>query len=139
MKPLTTVLSLPVVNPEITLAFYRDGLGLETDGIDEGIVAFELPNLSLFFIESSEYANYLVHSGNFHAGQPIPGATVISCAFGSRDEINDILRRAAWAGGTSYPPVVEEGSYMGYFSDPDGHVWELVSNSTTAQTARSTS
>ncbi|WP_309130862.1 VOC family protein [Brevibacterium sp.] len=135
MKPLTTVLSLPVSNPEVTLTFYRDGLGLDTEGIDEGIVAFELPNLSLFFIETNEYLSYLGYSGNAELPIPAPGATIISCAFGSPEEIDDILRRAEFAGGRAYPPVNEDGSYMGYFSDPDGHIWELVANATTAQAA----
>jgi len=54
MKPLTTILSLPVADPQATANFYAEGLGLETDGVEDGIVAFELPNLSIFFITANE-------------------------------------------------------------------------------------
>ncbi len=55
MKPKTVVTSLPVHNLEKSLAFYRDGLGIETPGIEEGIIPLEIANLSLFLIEKSEF------------------------------------------------------------------------------------
>ncbi|MBM6588478.1 VOC family protein [Brevibacterium sp. RIT 803] len=135
MKPLTTVLSLPVTDPQRTADFYRDGLGLETEGVDEGIVAFELPNLSIFFIESEQYDSYIELSGQITVDHPSPGASIISCAFATPAEIDDTLKRAAAAGGSSAPANDVDGSYMGYFSDPDGYIWELVANEHTAQSA----
>lgn len=38
MKPKTVVTSLAENNLEKSLAFYRDGLGVETPGIEEGII-----------------------------------------------------------------------------------------------------
>jgi catechol 2,3-dioxygenase-like lactoylglutathione lyase family enzyme len=63
MRPATVILSLPVTDPERSLRFYRDGLQLPTPGIDGGIIAFELPNLSLFLIELSEYTTYTNRAG----------------------------------------------------------------------------
>lgn len=137
MNPLTTVLSLPVADPRISLKFYRDGLGLATDGIEEGIVAFELPNLSLFLIERSIYDSYVDASGLSSAVKKTDGAAIISCAFASTDEIDEAMSKAAEAGGSAGAASFQDGSYMGYFSDPDGHVWELVSNEQTAQAAAS--
>lgn len=67
-------------------------------------------------------------------------ACIISCAIGSKDEVDEILARAAAAGG-SVPLAASEhdGGYMGYFSDPDGHLWELVANAQTAAAASSQS
>ena len=135
MKPLTTILSLPVADPQRTADFYRDGLGLETEGVDEGIVAFELPNLSIFFIESGQYDEYLQLSQQNAAVHPAPGASIISCAFAAPSEIDETLNKAASAGGSSAPAADIDGSYMGYFSDPDGYIWELVANDHTAQAA----
>lgn len=44
MKPLATILSLPVADPQATANFYAEGLGLESDGVVDGIVDFELPD-----------------------------------------------------------------------------------------------
>ncbi|WP_328503117.1 VOC family protein [Streptomyces sp. NBC_00457] len=136
MKPKTVVLSLPVADLERALRFYRDGLGLSAAAEDEGAVLFELPNLSLFLIEREEYATYTDRAGVATPDAAVAGACVISCAIGSRAEVDDILARATAAGG-SVPKSAGtyDGSYMGYFTDPDGHLWELVSNPRTQSAA----
>lgn len=135
MRPVTVVVSLPVADAERPLRFYRDGLQLADPEIDEGMVAFELPNLSLFLIERSEYAKYLEHAG-VGPVTSVPGACIISCAIASTEEVDDILTRAEAAGGSIPGPAEDrDGSYMGYFSDPDGHVWELVVNARTEAAA----
>ncbi|GGC46176.1 MULTISPECIES: VOC family protein [Brevibacterium] len=135
MKPLTTILSLPVADPQATANFYADGLGLETDGVEDGIVAFELPNLSIFFITADEYGQYLELSGQPGSKNPVPGASIISCAFATRAEIDEVLDRAVAAGGSADPGQDVDGSYMGYFADLDGYIWELVANEQTAKAA----
>ncbi|GAA2071587.1 VOC family protein [Actinomadura alba] len=60
------------------------------------------------------------------------GACTISCAMGSKEEVDDILVRAETAGGSVSRPADDyDGSCIGYFSDPDGHLWELVFNART--------
>lgn len=135
MKPLTTILSLPVADPQSTANFYAEGLGLKTDGVEDGIVAFELPNLSIFFIAADEYGQYLELSGQRGSKDPVPGASIISCAFATRAEIDEVLDRAVAAGGSADPGQDVDGSYMGYFSDLDGYIWELVANEQTAKAA----
>jgi predicted lactoylglutathione lyase len=135
MKPATVIVSLPVTDLDRSLRFYRDGLGLLTPGIDDFMIAFELPNLSLLLIETSEYAKYVDRAGAPASSTPAAGACIISCAIGSNAEVDDILARAATAGGSVARPAEHDGSYTGYFSDPDGHIWELVSNDRTAAAA----
>ncbi len=135
MKPATVVVSLPVVDLERSLRFYRDGLDLETPGIDEYMITFELPNLSLFLIELGEYAAYAERAGLAGPPAPHPGALVVSCAMGSKKEIDDVLARAEQAGGSVPPATEQDGAYTGYVSDPDGHLWELVFNDRTAAAA----
>lgn len=135
MKPATVVVSLPVADLERSLRFYRDGLGLQTPGIDEYMIAFELPNLSLFLIELSEYATYVERAGISTPASAHPGALVLSCAMGSKKEIDDAVSRATDAGGSAQPAAGHDGAYTGYVSDPDGHLWELVFNDRTAAAA----
>jgi predicted lactoylglutathione lyase len=132
MKPETVIVSLPVSDLDRSLRFYQDGLDLPPSDVDEGIIAFELPNLSLFLIEYSEYEKYPNRAGIVLRNAPAAGACIISCAIGSKEELDDILASAVAAGGSAPQPADEyDGSYTGYFSDPDGHVWELVFNART--------
>jgi predicted lactoylglutathione lyase len=136
MQPATIVVALPVTDLDRSLRFYRDGLGLSPAEIDESMIAFELPNLSLFLIPTSEYATYVDRSGIAAPTAPSGGACIISCAIGTKAEVDDALALAASAGGSAPQPAADhEGGYMGYFSDPDGHLWELVSNEQTAAAA----
>ncbi len=135
MNPVAVVVSLPVADLERSLRFYRDGLGLETPGIDEYMIAFELPSLSLFLIELGEYATYIQRAGLPGPPAPHPGALVVSCAMGSKREIDDVVSRAGEAGGSAQPAVEQDGAYTGYVSDPDGHLWELVFNNRTSAAA----
>ena len=46
------------------------------------------------------------------------------------DEVDEILGRAERAGATITAPAHETfyGGYSGYFTDPDGHAWEIAHN-----------
>ncbi|WP_439595166.1 VOC family protein [Falsiroseomonas sp.] len=46
----------------------------------------------------------------------------------SRDEVDDLVRRATKAGGGADPtPVQDHGFMFGRsFADPDGHIWEVM-------------
>ena len=45
----------------------------------------------------------------------------------SRDEVNEMVRKAAAAGGTTYKEPEDHGFMYGHgFQDLDGHIWELA-------------
>ena len=48
----------------------------------------------------------------------------------SRDEVEDVLTFAETAGAKIVKPAQETfwGGYSGYFSDPDGFLWEVAYN-----------
>ena len=48
----------------------------------------------------------------------------------SEGEVTDVIMAAAKAGGrvTRQPQATFYGGYAGYFSDPDGHLWEVAYN-----------
>jgi uncharacterized protein len=127
MQPKGTVVALATDDVERALAFYRDGLGLPTPGIEDGILALELPNLTLFLIERAQFEAYARHAEvSSHRGGDTVGC-ILSCALASREEVDEAVRRAGGAGGTvPHPPEPREAGYTGYFRDPDGHLWELV-------------
>jgi len=48
----------------------------------------------------------------------------------SRAEVDEAMKLAATAGATVTKPAAETfyGGYAGYFTDPDGHAWEVAHN-----------
>lgn len=136
MQIATVLLSLPVKEPEVSLHFYREALGLKGLSIDDGIISIELPNLSLFLIEDRQYRSYLEYA-DVPRPTTVAGAAVISCAMASREEMDAVLSRASSYGGSGQHAQIIDGSYTGYLQDPDGHVWELVYNEITETAAHS--
>ncbi|KIL41212.1 glyoxalase [Gordoniibacillus kamchatkensis] len=133
MKPRITVLTLGVDDLEKSLRFYRDGLGLPTEGIvgkefEHGAVAFfELQaglKLAIWNRKDIAYDTKLQ--------QTMPSATefTIGHNVASKEEVDEVMEQAKKAGATITVPPHDTfwGGYSGYFQDPDGHLWEVVWN-----------
>ena len=133
MKPRIHVLTLAVEDLERSLAFYRDGLGLPTEGIvgtefPDGAVAFFKMNLNLTLALWPRSS--LAKDANVPAAPTNPSDMTLGHLVSSREEVDGILGRAAAAGGTIAQPGSDRfwGGYSGYFKDPDGHLWEIAWN-----------
>ena len=133
MKPRISVLTLGVTNLERSLQFYREGLGLSTEGIvgkefEMGsVVFFDLQNglkLALWPRENIAKDTSLPDQGTSATGFTI-GHNV-----SSKEEVDSVMIQAEAAGATIVKPAVDTfyGGYAGYFQDPDGHLWEVVWN-----------
>ena len=133
MKPRISVLTLGVADLDRSLAFYRDGLGLPTQGIvgrefEHGAVAFfELAGgLKLAIWARADLAH--------DSGLPPLPASSSSFSIGhnvkNRAEVDDVMEQARVAGADIVKPADDTfyGGYAGYFTDPDGHLWEVVWN-----------
>lgn len=133
MKPRITVLTLGVDDLERALAFYRDGLGLETEGIvgrefEHGAVAF-------FDLEGGLRLALWARADLAHdagVAQAAPSATEFSLGHNvnTREEVDAVMAQAAAAGAEIVKAAANTfwGGYAGYFRDPDGHLWEVVWN-----------
>ena len=133
MKPRITLITLGVDDLERAVAFYRDGLGLATEGIigqefEHGAVAF-------FDLQAGLKLALWPRAGLAHdAGLPLEPRSATELSLGhnvaTRDEVDVVLSQAAAAGGTIVKPAGETfwGGYAGYFQDPDGHLWEAAWN-----------
>jgi hypothetical protein len=52
---------------------------------------------------------------------------LVCLSLDSRAEVDDMVRKAVAAGGTTYNEPQDHGFMYGHgFQDPDGHIWELV-------------
>lgn len=133
MKPRISVLTLGVADLERSVAFYRDGLGLATEGIigteyENGAVAF-FPLQNGLQLALWPWASIAADTG-LPAGRSAPGAFTIGHNVNSREEVNQVMDRAEKAGAVIVKPPQPTfyGGYAGYFQDPDGHLWEVVWN-----------
>ncbi len=133
MKPRITVVTLGVDDLDGAVAFYRDGLGLSTDGIVGR--EFEYGAVAFFDLEGGlTLAVWPRSSIAQDTGLPKTGSSPTNFTLGhnvgSRDEVDVVMRQAGEAGAEVIKPATDTfwGGYAGYFQDPDGHVWEVVWN-----------
>lgn len=133
MKPRVSVVTIGVDDLERAVAFYRDGLGLRTDGIigrefEYGAVAFfDLqPGLKLALWPRSSIA----HDTGISTTPRSPTEFTLGHNVGSKQEVDAVMAQARKAGAVIVKEAHETfyGGYAGYFQDPDGHLWEVVWN-----------
>ena len=133
MKPRITVLTLGVADLEQSVAFYRDGLGLPTEGIvgrefEHGAVAFfELSGGMRLAIWAQ---NDIAHDTGLRQTPISPTSFTIGHNVNSREEVDDVMAQARRAGAEIVKSSQKTfyGGYAGYFRDPTGHLWEVVWN-----------
>jgi catechol 2,3-dioxygenase-like lactoylglutathione lyase family enzyme len=133
MKPRITLLTLGVDDLERAVRFYRDGLGLSTQGIvgtqfEYGAVAFfDLQRglkLALWPRKS------IARDTGISAGKANPTDLTIGHNVSSKAEVDAVMEQAKRAGATIVKAAQDTfwGGYAGYFQDPDGHLWEVAWN-----------
>jgi uncharacterized glyoxalase superfamily protein PhnB len=133
MQAHVTLITLCVDDLQRAFAFYRDGLGLPTQGIvgeqfEHGAVAFFTlaGGLRLALWPRAS----LAHDAGLAIG---PRSTTEFCMahnVASRAQVDAVMDEAARAGATVVKPPQDTfyGGYAGYFQDPDGHLWEVAFN-----------
>jgi catechol 2,3-dioxygenase-like lactoylglutathione lyase family enzyme len=133
MKSRITVITIGVDDLERSLRFYRDGLGLKTEGIvgaeyEHGAVAFfQLqPGLKLaIWLRKS-----IAHDAEMPLGTRSSTEFTLAQNVSSKSEVAAVMEQAEKAGAVIVKPAHETfwGGYAGYFQDPDQHLWEIVWN-----------
>ncbi len=133
MKPRISLLTIGVDDLEKSLRFYRDGLGLPTQGIVG--TEFEIGAVAFFDLQSNlKLAIWPRKSLSKDTGLPLnkPSATEFSIGHNvaSKAEVDAVMQRARNAGAVIVKPAHDTfwGGYAGYFQDPDGHLWEVAWN-----------
>ena len=133
MKPRITVITLGVDDLERSLRFYRDGLGLET----EGVIGKEFEYGAVVFIDLQAGLklalwprNSLSHDSGVPLGSPNPTELSLGHNVTSKAEVDAVMAQAQQAGAVIVKPAQTTfwGGYAGYFQDPDQHLWEVVWN-----------
>jgi uncharacterized protein len=110
MQPRIKVITLGVSDLERSLAFYRDGLGLPTQGIigmefEHGAVVFFNMNDDLILALYPTTA--LAKEAKVPVGPTSPSEFSIGHIVGSKEEVDYIMRQAEKAGATRHRPCAQ--------------------------------
>jgi catechol 2,3-dioxygenase-like lactoylglutathione lyase family enzyme len=127
MRQNLNLVTLGVQDLPRSLRFYRDGLGWEPSSASQETVAFfQLGGLVLSLYPRDKLAEDATVNP---AGSGFSG---IALAYNtqSREEVDQVLQQVEQIGGAIIKPAQDVfwGGYSGYFTDPDGHLWEVAWN-----------
>jgi len=127
MEPRISIITLGVKDLQRSLEFYRDGLGFPTSKTaEDGIVFFQTGGVCLALYPYEKLAEDV--SDEFIAPRSkFPGIT-LAHNVRTKEEVSEILSLAEKAGGKIEKPAQDVfwGGHSGYFSDPDGYLWEVA-------------
>lgn len=127
MESRITIVTLGVKDFAKSFRFYNAGLGFQTQSTPTDQIAFFKTNgtvLSIYPIEklaediSAELPKYK---------SDFSGVT-LAHNVSKKSDVDTVLQQAEQAGGKIVKPARDTfwGGYSGYFSDPDGHFWEVA-------------
>ncbi len=108
------------------LAAFYDALGWRREESPDGVIAYDLLGQTLGIYPLADLARDM--------GVPMEelghGAVTLAYNVREREEVARILNRAEAAGARILKPAhdVFWGGHIGYFADPEGHVWEVAHN-----------
>ena len=111
--------------------FYRDGLGLPTDGIsgrefEHGAVAFFQLQSGLRLAVRPRAS--IAHDTGLTLTPPSPTEFTFGHNVGTKDEVDAVRTKAKPSGAVLIQEAHDTfyGGDAGSFQDPDGHLWEVV-------------
>ena len=126
MEQRVSLITLGVVDLKRSGEFYERLGWRRSMANTEGIIFFQLGGIAFALYPRDELAK----DANVPSdGQGFSGITL---AYNTRhrDEVDSVLAQAEAAGARILKPAQEAfwGGYSGYFSDPDGFLWEVAWN-----------
>jgi uncharacterized protein len=127
MEPRISIITLGVANLQQSITFYRTGLVLPTNYKEgEGIAFFQLSGtwLALYPLKA------LAEDACLPAERTLFGGITLAHNVSSKIKVDQVIAQALSAGAALLKPAANTfwGGYSGYFSDPDGHPWEVAWN-----------
>lgn len=125
MEQRISLITLGVVDLQKAAAFYA-AMGWRSVESPDGVIAFDLigQTLGLYPLEK------LAEEIGVPAGSLRTGRMTLAYNVRAKAEVADVLAAAESAGGRVLKPAQDVfwGGHHGYFSDPDGHIWEVAWN-----------
>lgn len=126
MKPRISMITLGVRDLAASIHFYEQGLRLPRMESPPTVAFFTLNGswLGLYGREALAEDAGIAAEGSGFSG------FALAHNVASEAEVDAVLAQAVAAGATLVKPAQQVfwGGYSGYFSDPDGHLWEVAYN-----------
>ncbi len=128
MQPRISMITLGVKNLQKSIAFYKDGMGLDHlhASSNENVAFFDLNGTWLGLYPIDKLAEDV---GIANDGSGFRGVT-LAHNLASQAQVDALIEvaRAAGAKIVKEPQKVFWGGYSSYFEDLDGHLWEIAHN-----------
>ena len=127
MQARISMISLGVKDLQAAIKFYQQGLGLpRKEPYSDEIAFFDLNGTWLGLYPWDKLAEDVTVS---QEGSGFRGVT-LAHNVKSKEEVNAVISQAIGAGATLVKEVQDVfwGGYSSYFSDLDGHLWEIAWN-----------
>ncbi len=127
MQARISMISLGVKDLQTAIKFYQQGLGLpRKEPYSDEIAFFDLSGTWLGLYPWDKLAEDVTVS---QEGSGFRGVT-LAHNVKSKEEVKSIISQAIGAGATLVKEAQDVfwGGYSGYFSDLDGHLWEIAWN-----------
>lgn len=125
MDQRISLVTLAVADPERAARFY-EALGWARVDSEPGLQVFDLLGQSLALYPRADLARDM----GLTEAELGTGGMTLGCNTRSRDAVAQVMAQAEAAGARILKPAhdVFWGGYIGYFADPDGHIWEIAFN-----------
>ena len=127
MEPRISIITLGVSDLHRSISFYQNGLGLPTNFKEgEGIAFFHLKGTWLALYPSGA----LAEDACLPPERARIGSLTLAHNVHNQEEVDQVIAQALAAGARLLKPAADTswGGYSGYFTDPDGHPWEVAWN-----------
>ncbi|MGR3713135.1 MAG: VOC family protein [Shimia sp.] len=126
MEQRVSLITLGVTDLEQAAGFY-EAMGWNRVPSPDGVIAFDLIGQTLGLYDRAALAEYLGMDA-----ADVGGFSGVTLSYNVRaaEDVAPVLARAEVAGGRVLRAAGEVfwGGFIGYFSDLDGHVWEVAHN-----------
>lgn len=125
MEQRISLITLGTVDVESASRFY-EALGWKRVETPDNIVVYDLLGQAIGLYPLAALAEDI--------GVPVAdlgrGAMTLGQNMRSKDEVDAVMAQVSGAGGKVLKPPQDVfwGGYHGYFSDPEGHIWEIAYN-----------
>lgn len=127
MQPIINIITLGTKNIDDSRKFY-ERLGWKASSVsNEHFVAFHMRGIILCLYPETLLAEDAMTKMDGKVG--FRGIT-LAHNVANKDEVDSVLKQVIEAGGKLEKKAQDVfwGGYSGYFSDPDGHFWEVAWN-----------
>lgn len=126
MEQRLSIVTLGVDNLSRSREFYERLGWRKSTASSESIVFFQTGCMAVALYARAELAK----DANVAADGTGFGGITLAYNARSREDVDDVLAEAKTAGAKILKPAQEVfwGGYSGYFSDPDGFLWEVAWN-----------